>query len=179
MVDVVRQPVLAPRLPWRAIGLGLILVMLLAALVATLLVGSPPRLPAPFGPAANGLVAYSSAGDIYTANPATGSSTAIVRGPETDVNPRWSRDGTRLAFEREPNGVAGRGLVFVVRADGSGLVQVTPDPVPAIDTYAFSPDGKQILVSGVMNGEPAILIAATDGSVIRRLDVGGPATNAA
>ena len=24
MVDVVRQPVLAPRLPWRAIGLGLI-----------------------------------------------------------------------------------------------------------------------------------------------------------
>ena len=69
--------------------------------------------------------------------------------------------------------------MFVVRADGSGLVQVTPDPVPAIDTYAFSPDGKQILVSGVMNGEPAILIAATDGSVIRRLDVGGPATNAA
>ena len=67
MVDIARQPVLAPRLPWRAIGLGLVLLALLVALVAALVVGGRPSLPAPFGLARNGLVAYASGGDIYTA----------------------------------------------------------------------------------------------------------------
>ena len=39
MVDVARQPVLAQRLPWRTIGLGLVLIGLLVAMIAALVVG--------------------------------------------------------------------------------------------------------------------------------------------
>jgi len=179
MVDIARQPVLAPRLPWRTIGLGLVLLALLVAMVAALLAGGRPNLPEPFGPARTGLVAYASGGDIYTVDPVTGNSTGIVRGPEMDINPRWSRDGTWLAFERKVDGDAGAGLLFVARPDGSDLIQVTPEPLPVIENYTFSPDGKEILIAASPAGVPRILVAATDGSQIRQLDLSRPATNAA
>jgi dipeptidyl aminopeptidase/acylaminoacyl peptidase len=179
MVDIARQPVLVPRLPWRTIGLGLALLALLLGLIAALVVGGPPRLPAPFGLARNGLVAYASAGDIYTVDPVRGDSTAIVKGPG-DTDPRWSRDGTRLAFTRQ-DVVSGTSLLYVVAADGSGLIQVTPQPLPAaeIETYTFSPDGKEILISASPDPFTHVLIAATDGSGIRQVDLPGRATDVA
>jgi Tol biopolymer transport system component len=179
MVDIARQPILAPRLPWRAIGAGVVLVALLAAIVAALVIAGHPRLPEPFGRARTGLVAYASGGDIYTADSVTGTATAIVQGPETDRNPRWSRDGTWLAFERNVPGGAGAGLLFAARRDGSDLIRVTPEPLQAIDNYTFSPDGKEILISAHVFGAPRVLIAATDGSRVRQLDLGVPAEYAA
>ena len=85
--------------PWRTIALLALLGLLLAAAV-TLYVGSRPRLPAPFGPAVNGLVAYAANGDIWTVDPVTGVREAIVTLPGADKAPRWSRDGTRVAFLR-------------------------------------------------------------------------------
>ena len=120
------------------------------------------------------------AGDIYTADPGTGASTAIVKGPETDVDPRWSRDGTRVAFQRMVDVNADSGVVYVARPDGSDLVRVTPDPLFGITNYDFSPDGTQLLISAAVIGNPSLFIAATDGSGIHQLDVGGiAATNAA
>ena len=179
MVDIARRPVLVPRLPWRTIGLGLALLALLVGLIAALIVGARPRLPAPFGLARNGLVAYASGGDIFTVDAGTGKSTAIVKGPG-DTDPRWSRDGTRLAFTRQ-DVVSGTSLLYVVAADGSGLIQVTPQPLPAteIENYTFSPDGKEILISASPDPFTHILIAATDGSGIRRVDLPGRATDAA
>ncbi len=178
MVDVARQPAFARQVPWRPIAvLALILLLLAASLVFVM--GSQHRLPAPFGLARNGLVAYASAGDIYTADPATGGSTAIVTGAENDVNPRWSRDGTRIAFQRWPTAISGSGVVYVARPDGSDLIRVTPDPLVGITNYDFSPDGRQLLISADLNGTPSLFIAATDGSGIHQLDVGMAATNAA
>ena len=48
MVDIARQPVIASRLPLRAVGLGLLLIGLMLAIIAALAIGSRPRLPAPF-----------------------------------------------------------------------------------------------------------------------------------
>jgi hypothetical protein len=42
------------------------------AIAAVLVAGSRRRVPAPFGPAANGVVAYAKNGVIYTADPVTG-----------------------------------------------------------------------------------------------------------
>ena len=174
------------RLPMRTIGLGLVIAGLIIAMLAALVAGAPAKLPAPFGLARDGLVAYASGGDIYTVDPVTGNSTAIVRGSETDLNPRWSRDGTRLAFERKTTGDSGPGLLYVARADGSDLVQVTPEPLFNITSYDFSPDGREVLISAEITGivgntisGPGLFLAATDGSRIRQLDVGMPATNAA
>ena len=178
MVDVARQPAFARQVPWRPIVVLTLILLLLAASLA-FVIGSQHPLPAPFGLARNGLVAYAAAGDIYTADPATGASTAIVKGPDTDVDPRWSRDGTRVAFQRMVDVNAGSGVVYVARSDGSDLIRLTPDPLFGITNYDFSPDGRQLLISADLNGIPSFVIAAADGSGIRQLDVPGRVTDAA
>jgi TolB protein len=180
MVDIARQPVLAPRLPLRVVGLGLLLVALILAALVAVAIGSRPSLPAPFGPAGNGLIAFAKAGDIFLVDLASGQPSAVVTGPDLDQQPQWSRDGTKLAFERrpmvEPN--AGPISLYVARADGTGLTLVTPKALDDIDSFSFSPDGRELLISGRVDAVPRILIAAADGSAIRQLDVGRPATNA-
>lgn len=177
MVDLARQPVSVPRLPWRLIGLGLAVLALLLALVATLVVGSRPSLPAPFGLARNGLVAYASGGEILAADAKTGSSTVIDKGPG-DTDPRFSRDGTRLAFKRQDAGLVAS-LLYVIDADGSRLIQVTPQALPGVENYTFSPDGKQILITASPATFTDLLIAATDGSGIRHVGLPRRATDAA
>jgi Tol biopolymer transport system component len=182
MVDVLRQPAFVPRLPWRSISMAVLLIALLLAVAAVALyVGSRPRLPAPFGLASNGLVAYAANGDIYTGDPVSGASTPIVTGPESDIAPRFSPYGTHVAFERKLS--SGMGQVYVVRSDGSQLTLVTPEPVALTDTafwrnYEFSPDGRSILIMSMTNGRPTISIAQTDGSGIRQLEVGMAAKGA-
>ncbi len=51
-----------------------------------------------------------------------------MTGPEQDLRPVFSLDGTRFAFERKVDDSSGPGLLFVAHADGSGLAQVTPEP---------------------------------------------------
>ena len=173
MVNIVRQPVLAPRLPWRSIALAVaVLLALLAA--AILYVGSQQRVPAPFGPARNGLIAYSAGGDIYTADPVTGTATAVITGPETDRGPRFSLDGTHIAFERLADD--GTSQIYVARSDGTGLTLVTLTPVSlatgsvgrAWERYKFSPDGRELLIATAWG----MTIARTDGSGASQLDVG-------
>ena len=179
MLDIARQPVVAPPAPWRTIGLGFVLLALLLAMLVAVAVGTRPSLPAPFGPARNGLVVYESGGDILAVDAATGLSTALVTGPETDRNPRWSLGGTHIAFERVVEGGESQGLVFVARADGSNVVQLTPEPLGSIKQYAFSPDGKDVLIASGLFSSPVLHIAASDGSRIQALDLGRPASHAA
>ena len=171
MADIARQPAFARQVPWRQIAVLALIVLLLAAGLV-LVIGSRPRVPAPFGLARNGLVAYAQGGDIYTADPVSGAATAVVTGAETDLRPVFSLDGTRMAFERKANGSGGPGRLFVANADGSGLTQVTPEPIGFINSYAFSPDGQEILISTGPEGMRAILVAKTDGTATRSLDVG-------
>jgi Tol biopolymer transport system component len=56
--------------------------------------------------------------------------------PGRDVSPRWSADGRHLAFSRE-------GDIYRVRADGSGLTQLTETSALEYDP-AWSPDGRRI-----------------------------------
>jgi Tol biopolymer transport system component len=179
MVDIARQPVAAPRIPMRLIGLSLALIGLVLVLIAVAVVGSQTRLPDPFGQARNGLVAYAADGDIFTVDPTTGVSTAIVSGPETDVGPTYSRDGTRLAFERK-GGEAGNGQLFVVGSDGSDLTLITPDAPSSLVNYQFSPAADEVMFTSMVESRqdgdsvtiPAISIAKADGSGVRTLDVG-------
>jgi Tol biopolymer transport system component len=150
---------LAP-LPWRAIGLLAVIALLIAASIA-FYIGSQQRLPSPFGLAANGLVAYASGGDILTVDPATGSRQEIVKGPDTDHDPRFSLDGARLVFMRS----TGSGdLPVVIDADGSDAVIAKTDPIVGIDSenILWSPDGRSIALHA--NGS-VLIVDSADGTV--------------
>lgn len=104
------------------------------------------------GAAANGLIAYSHGGDIYLGDPMTGATTLLVGGPESDINPIFSPDGTRIAFVRG-RPVEGPGSLRVVRVDGLDeheVVATTPGAgIPrGAGPFAWTPDGLGIVAQG-------------------------------
>lgn len=145
MADIASRPAFAPRMPSRFLAVALLILALLVS--AVVFVGSrQTKLPPPFGPAGNGLVAYTSNGDIYTADPISGVASAIVTGPEIDEEPFFSPDGTRLAFLRQA-GNALRWDVVVVGVDGSGLRVITTEPIWSHNEINWAPDSRSLIVN--------------------------------
>ena len=165
MTAVTSRVLAAPRIPWRILVVAALLLVLTVS--ALLIVGSQRR-PSPFGLAANGQIAYEANGDIYTVDPLSGKSTAVVSGPETDIRPVWSRDGTHFAFERKS---LQAGRLFVARADGTEVVAVTPDARKNLANYAFSPDGTDVLFTSGPFPNVELWFGRADGSGVRRLAI--------
>ena len=97
-------------------------------------------------PADNGLVAYSSDGDIHVGDPATGATRPITTSEEFEVNPIFSPDGTRIAFMRGKLNTDA--VVVVVDSDGSHERVVFPRGGDAmfVGVFSWTPDGLAILV---------------------------------
>lgn len=170
-----RRSALTSALPWRIVGVALLVALLLSAVVY---VAMQPKLPPPFGLAMNGLIVFSRDGDIYTGDPTSGVIRAVVTGPEVDLEPRWSLDGTRFVFERRSSDDVRFGNLFVARADGRNLTLATPGgPFLGFDGFFFAPDGKEVVFSpSFMTAEghlsQALFVARADGGGVRKLDVG-------
>jgi TolB protein len=108
-----------------------------AALVAMLLAASPAGASYP---GTNGLLAVVRNGDIWT----MATSGRLVRRLTRTGNygsPRWSPDGKRIAFQS--TGRTGPEEIFIINADGSGLIQVTTAKSNQSGP-TWSPDGKMI-----------------------------------
>jgi Tol biopolymer transport system component len=108
-------------------------------------------------------------------DPVTGRSTAVVTGPAFDARPIFSGDGSHFAFARMGEGR--NALLFVVDADGTNLIQVTPAPLdefgPYHDAWSFSPDGRQILATALIDNQSTMVLIPTDGSgALQTIDVG-------
>jgi hypothetical protein len=131
----------------RRVSIALLTLALALGLTAAVAVGASQllkttELPPPFGLARNGLVAYAQEGDIYTVDPATGERRAIVSGPEEDLDPRWSLDGTRLLFLRSA-GAEGQ-QVGIVDPDRPDKLVMTEAFDLDSDGVRWSPDGRSI-----------------------------------
>ncbi len=127
---------------------GMATLVVLALVAAGLIAGGreQPRLPPVVGPASNGLVAYSSGGDIFVGDPVTGTSRAIITGPSHDTRPIFSPDGLRIAFLRAES--IRDGTVVVIRADGSDeRVVATEALTNGIPGSAWTPDSTSILLN--------------------------------
>ena len=109
-------------IPWRAFALLVVLALLVAAL-GLAYVGSRPRLPAPYGPAGNGLVAYASRGDIFVADPGH-------RREPADPDRRRQQFGPAVVDRRHPDRVRSRG-------------REQPDPVRHERRWFRGPPGRQ------------------------------------
>ncbi len=108
-------------------ALLLILVSLLLFALVVGYVGSRPRLPDPFGPAGNGLIAYSADGGAYLAAP-DGSTRLLIDGPGDEVGLTFSLDGTRIAFIRLFENPTAEYL-WAANADGSNPIQLLDAPL--------------------------------------------------
>ena len=124
---------------------------------AILAVGSrQPRVPAPFGPARNGVLVSSADGDIYLVDPRRARQLAPDRRPDVRLRPGVLARRDEVLVPPRGTGRLRKpdcGLILVVaNADGTGVRELTPG-VPCLDALDWSPDGTQI----------AILTAAEDG----------------
>jgi len=83
----------------------------------------------------------------------------IATGALSEGDPAWSPDGTRIAFEALT--ASGSSDIWVIHADGTGLVQLTH----GLDNQqpAWSPDGQRIAYTSNAGGTGDIWIMDADG----------------
>ena len=180
-VTTLGRRTLAP-VPWRTLGIVAVIALLTLATLAVV-IGSQRRVPAPFGPAGNGLVAVEQAGDIVVLDPTTGSPRILIGGPTFDTNPRFSRDGTRIAFFRETGSAL---QLAMADADGRNVRVLDTGPMSETGNIDWAPDGRTILLSTTDPGgsaptdhAQAVWIIPVDGGPGRALSLGMAATSAA
>ena len=80
-------------------------------------------------------------GDIYTMPIEGGAATRISEGLAWEVHPRFSPDGTRIAFTSDRGGGDN---IWVMNADGSDKRQVTKEDFRLLNQPTWSPDGRFI-----------------------------------
>ena len=152
---------------------ALLLLLLLVALVAGTLVafvGFRPRVPAPFGPAVNGSIAYTAAGDLYVRDALTADARVLIGGTGDQIGPDYSPDGTMLAFVTSQSD----GDHFsVARADGTSVRQLALVPKSGNAQSEWSPDGSRIGLIYDVKGSPQLSIAPVGGGQAQVIGLDG------
>jgi len=161
MADITQTRAFAPAPPWRLIAVALVVItMLVAALVY---VGAQERrVPAPFGPARNGLISYAKNGDIYVGDPIAGTSRLVVGGGESDSGAGFSPDGTLIAFFRDADTT--QPGIFVVRPDGSDKREDPGGPYTSLPWANWTPDSRHLAVIDVVGGHKRLRVIDITGS---------------
>ena len=151
------------------VALGL-LVILSIALIG--IIGSFHRLPPPIGLAKAGVIAFESGGDIVVANMDGTGRRQLTSGTASDIQPTFSPDGTRIAFQSL---AAGGSVVELVVMDADGAHRTTVATNAAAIAVgqmtsiewrlvSWSPDSRLLTYTGLVEGRPQIFVARADGS---------------
>ena len=86
--------------------------------------------------------------------------TILMEDGFTDTDPAWSPDGTKIAFKSNRDGDM---EIFVMNADGTGLLQLTNNLVGDHEP-SWSPDGQQIVFHSNRDGDLDLYVMNADGS---------------
>lgn len=73
---------------------------------------------------------------------------ALTNDVWANFNPKWSPDGSKIAFLSERGGTYDMFALYIMNSDGTDVEQLTETGYPADAVYSWSPDGKQIVISG-------------------------------
>jgi len=109
-------------------------------------------------------------GDIFVLGDNGTAVRQLTNDPELDDSPAWSPDGKRIAFRSYRSGYDGE--IWVVDADGSGAVNLTPNALPATWDNRhpdWSPDGRSIVFASTLGGDWGIWVMNADGTGKRQL----------
>ncbi len=82
-------------------------------------------------------------GDLYTLPIEGGQAVRLTRGMAIDGMPRWSPDGSVIAFVSDRNGTDN---LWVVSPDGTGLRRVTNEVENTLSSPEWTPDGAYLVV---------------------------------
>ncbi len=86
-------------------------------------------------------IAFALLGDIYTMPIAGGTPTRIAEGLAWEVQPRFSPDGSRIAFTSDRGGGDN---IWIMNANGADKRQVTKEDFRLLNQPSWSPDGRYI-----------------------------------
>ncbi|HUD96299.1 MAG TPA: amidohydrolase, partial [Woeseiaceae bacterium] len=86
-------------------------------------------------------VAFDLLGDIYVVSIDGGSARALDSGLSWSMQPRFSPDGSRIAYTSD---AGGGDNIWIMRADGSEKRQLTKEDFRLLNNPTWSPDGKYI-----------------------------------
>lgn len=102
---------------------------------------------------------------IYLAPTAAGDSRQLTIGPGRDSAPRWSPDGTQLAFLAERSG---KSQLYVVGIAGGDPQQLT-ELDAGVSSPVWSPDGQRIAVLSTTGSDTTAVAQEWPGGTIRRI----------
>ena len=156
------------------LGKALLVAAVLVALIgiAIIAVGSRVhRVPAPFGLAANGELAYWANGDILVADPDGTHAHAVTSGPSDDFAPGYTRDGTQLVFFRKVSGLDAS--LMIAAPDGSGVRSLLKEPLTDVAGFDSSPDSRSLAIVHKVNGVNVLSIVDIEHGTMRTLAVNG------
>ena len=149
--------------------LALLALLLIGLMIALAVAGGPQRLPAPFGLAATGLVAFESEGDIVVANADGSGRRPLIAAQDTQWSPTFSRRGDRIAYWSAPK-LGDPGSLFVADVDGSDARLITgeqrfvvADALPAVN---WSPDDRRLAFSSDAGD---LYVVNADGTDLHRI----------
>jgi imidazolonepropionase-like amidohydrolase/Tol biopolymer transport system component len=87
-------------------------------------------------------IAFDMLGDIYVMPITGGTPTRIAEGLSYEQQPRWSPDGSRIAFVSDRGGGDN---IWIMSADGSNRKQLTKEEFRLLNQPSWSPDGRYIV----------------------------------
>ena len=87
-------------------------------------------------------IVFSLLGDLYRMPVSGGAATRISSGRAWDIQPRWSPDGSRIAFTSDRSG---GNNIWTIAADGSDARQVTDESFRLLNNPTWTPDGEYIV----------------------------------
>jgi Tol biopolymer transport system component len=157
------------RVRWLALFAAVALVALALIAGVLLFAGSrAPALPAPFGPARNGLLYYPSAnGDVTTLDLASMTSTKLKIATQASFGaPLSSRDGRSIAFTAPAAG--GQISVDVADADGANL-RTLAGTYADLKEIDWSPTSDRLAIITTVGGAGKLVVVPTDGSAATTL----------
>lgn len=167
MRTITRSIPFAPGVPWRNLGMLALLALLVAAIVA-IAVGMQRQPAPPYGIAESGVIVYQVEGDIYTRDLVEGNPRIIGGGPDIDVTPLFSLDGTKIGFVRiDPNQPAvgtnqEQASIVVANFDGSDLRTVFGPTI--FQDWSWSSDSRSVVVTAPGRAGRQLFIVPIDGS---------------